>query len=186
MLAFAAGNNNKYMEEEIWKDVVGYSDLYKISSFGRIKSFKKIKITGGKLMYPAPTNQGYLRIKLSKNNKSKTFSIHRLVMEAFELNDENKRCVNHKNGIKNDNRLINLEWMTHGENMRHALDVLHNTNNKAAQKRVLQYSMSGDLINSWVSMTEASKSIDIDHRRISDCCRNIKPHLGGGFLWKFE
>lgn len=66
---------------------------------------------------------GYLVISLWKNNVGKTYNIHRLVAEAFVPNTEDKPVVNHKNGIKTDNTVNNLEWVTKLENEQHARDM---------------------------------------------------------------
>lgn len=66
---------------------------------------------------------GYVRVHLTKNGKTKKFFVHRLVAEAFIPNDDpSKNCVNHKNGIKDDNNVENLEWVTHRENVNHAVE----------------------------------------------------------------
>jgi len=67
-------------------------------------------------------NTGYYQISLSNKGESRNLTIHRLVANAFLSNDENKREVNHINGIKTDNRVINLEWNTSSENRQHAFD----------------------------------------------------------------
>ena len=70
-----------------------------------------------KELKPTKRKDGYMRFGLSKNGKSKKFKVHRLLALAFIPNPENKRCVDHINGIKHDNRLENLRWLTHKENM---------------------------------------------------------------------
>jgi len=76
-------------------------------------------------MSPSRINRkkdGYLSITLKDSSKpEKKYLIHRLVAEAFIENKHNKPCVNHINGIKNDNRVENLEWCTYSENTRHSL-----------------------------------------------------------------
>ena len=71
---------------------------------------------------PILGNTGYYQVSLSNKGESRNLTIHRLVANVFLSNDENKREVNHINGIKTDNRLINLEWATSSENRQHAFD----------------------------------------------------------------
>ena len=68
--------------------------------------------------------QGYERFTISTNNKVKNYSVHRLLAECYLENPLKKPQVNHKNGIKNDNRIHNLEWVTRSENMNHSVKVL--------------------------------------------------------------
>jgi len=109
--------------EEIWKDIKGYEGLYKINIFGKILSYGKISRQDIFLKILLNKN-GYQYVSLWKNNKKKNHSIHRLIMINFVENPLNKPCINHKNWIKNDNRLENLEWCTYAENNKHAIDIL--------------------------------------------------------------
>lgn len=113
---------------EVWKSVKGYEGLYEISNQGRLKGLEKIRIIGygGTRIYPetiftpTPNTKGYCVCVLRDHGKSKTFSIHRLVAEHFLERLDCKNSVNHKNGIKSDNRVENLEWCTVKENNDHA------------------------------------------------------------------
>ena len=106
--------------EEIWKQVVGYEGLYEVSDLGKVKglSFNSAR-KGSNYLTPATSRKGYNTLCLTKNGFRKTEKVYRLVAKAFISNPENKATVNHKNGIKKDDRLENLEWMTNLENMRH-------------------------------------------------------------------
>jgi len=104
--------------------IIGYEGLYTINTNGEIFSLD-YWTTKQKKKRAAPNDlHGYPRIGLSNNAKRKYFIVHRLVAIHFIPNPENKKCVNHKNGIKTDNRVENLEWCTHSENEKHSFDIL--------------------------------------------------------------
>lgn len=117
------------MQKEIWKDIEGYEGYYQVSSLGRVRSLDRVVINSknvcrkhtGKILKINFIADGYLGCSLYKNRRMKTARIHRLVAKMFIKNNGNKKCVNHKNGIKTDNRVDNLEWCTHSENMNHAV-----------------------------------------------------------------
>ncbi len=78
-------------------------------------------LSGGTVkLKPTPNNRGYLRINLRENKQRKLYSVHRLVGFTYLDNPENKPCINHKNGVKVDNEVDNLEWCTYSENNKHA------------------------------------------------------------------
>ena len=100
-----------------WLPITGYED-YRVSSFGNIMSLKYGK---EKILKGCPDSDGYLGIYLCKYGIIKRIKIARLVANAFLKNPENLPVVNHKNGIKNDDRTENLEWCTHDYNFRHGI-----------------------------------------------------------------
>lgn len=117
-------------QEEIWKDVIGGLGFYQISSLGRVRSVTrlvrhsegKLKKLTGKIMSPTPIAGKYLGFTRNTTGKwtTTTVKVHRCVAEAFLPNPENLPQVNHINGIKTDNRVVNLEWCTQQDNMSHA------------------------------------------------------------------
>lgn len=100
--------------ESAWKDIKGYEGYYWINQLGQVK-----RIDANKLLSPGKSN-GYNLVYLWKNGEGRGVSIHRLLAETFIPNPENKAEVNHINGIRGDDRLDNLEWVTRDENMAHA------------------------------------------------------------------
>ena len=99
------------MEQEIWKDVVGYEGLYRVSNLGRFFSLKDNSI-----MSLYDDRRGYLKVFLIKDSKMKTKKVHRLVAQAFIHNEENKPCIDHIDGNTKNNAVSNLRWCTYKEN----------------------------------------------------------------------
>lgn len=97
------------------KDVKGFEKLYSANEDGFIFSYYSNRYLKG-----VADKDGYLRVTLHKDKKQYNRTVHRLVLSAFIVNKTNKPEVNHINGIKDDNRLSNLEWCTASENSKHA------------------------------------------------------------------
>jgi hypothetical protein len=112
------------IDGEVWMDIVGYEGLYRVSNMGRVFIVKK------GVMMTLKNNKGYKYVFLSKNDKKKQCAVYRLVAQHFIPNPNNLPEVNHKWGIIWDNRASELEWMTHGNNMRHSYIMVLNNNFK--------------------------------------------------------
>ena len=116
---------------ENWKDIKGFEGRYQISDAGRVKSLsfsqryllrngkEAFRVTGEKILCPNLNNSGYLLAHLYLHGRRKALLVHRLVAEAFLPGKD--QTVNHKNGIKTDNSVANLEWASYAENHIHAV-----------------------------------------------------------------
>lgn len=111
------------MKSEEWRPVSGYEGLYEVSNRGRVRSLgrerhdKVRSYAVREKMLKQPLNAyGYHVVSLHKDGASKTVTVHRLVATAFLENTDGKRCIDHINGVRSDNRLENLRWATHKEN----------------------------------------------------------------------
>lgn len=108
------------MTKETWKDIEGYGGKYQVSNLGRVKSnnFHRAGCSG--ILKPTTNSKGYVYITFSKDGKRKQIGLHRVVAQAFCDNPDNLPQVDHINCNKEDNRAVNLEWVTAGENSKRA------------------------------------------------------------------
>jgi hypothetical protein len=176
---------------EIWKPIVKFEN-YEISNLGNVRSIERTVITKNNHKRKYKSKQlktflnegGYLITNIKINNIYYNFRIHRLVAETFIPNPENKPTVNHKDCNKQNNNVLNLEWATYGENIKHAYD--NNLNNcKSQYKSVLQYSKTGKFICKYESISAAKKFLNITGVHISDVC-NGRMKSAYGYIWEFS
>lgn len=107
------------MNDEIFLPVVGYEGLYKVSNFGNVISEKSGKKRSLQLAYGLRNK--YYGVMLSNNKTKRNQLVHRMVAMAFIPNPENKPQVNHIDGVTTNNHVENLEWVSHQENVDHAV-----------------------------------------------------------------
>ena len=135
---------------EIWKPVVGWDDLYEVSNFGNIRSLdrtittqrkgtKYTKTIKGIILTPQKDKDGYLVIHMrdASKGKDRLLKMHRLVAEAFILNPNNYKCIDHINGIRHDNRASNLRWCTVKQNAN--FELAHNNRSKSIKESYNKY-----------------------------------------------
>ena len=198
------------MKEEIWKPVSGYELEYEVSNFGNVRSLERkvsrrgygvIIIKEKFLKQFSRRSDGYLSVGLHKIGLPlKTMFVHQLVARAFIPNPENKPCVDHINGIRNDNRVENLRWCTIKENNNFELARKHFSEGKLGEKNgmfgmsgkyspshkpVFQYDLNGNFIKKYYGIAEAQKETGILFQNISKVCKG-KRNTAGGYIWRYE
>ena len=149
---------------EIWKNVVGFEEQYEISNLGNLRSKERFvkHWRGGERKYKSNfknirlNDKGYFRCNLKNEGKRYDFTIHKLVALAFIPNEENKPFINHKNGIKTDNRVENLEWCSASENVTHAVK-------NRLVKTKLTDEQAKEIFNSQLSNRKLAKIYNVTH-----------------------
>ena len=150
------------MDKELWLPVIDYEGIYEVSNYGRVRR------VGGGIMNGNINSYGYRVVKLTKNGKQKDKKVHRLVALAFIPTISGKDFVNHKDGDKLNNCVENLEWVTRGENNKHAATVLQVS--KEARP-VWQFSLDGGTQALYMNATIAAKMVQGNQMMISACCK---------------
>lgn len=131
--------------------------------------------------------KGYLMITLTRDKKPKTYAIHRLLATAFISEPKDGQEINHKNGIKTDNRIGNLEWCTKQENLRHSWNNGFHPSGKAhpQSKRVIQLTLKNEYFAEYGSVGEAHRKTGYLASRISEVCRGEK-RTYKGYKWVYK
>lgn len=150
---------------EAWRDISGYEGLYQVSDQGRVRNARS-----GRVLKPGAGHNGYYMVRLSRNNYAWTQRVNRLVAAAFIPNPKNLPQVNHKNGIKTDNRVENLEWCTASHNQLHRHRVLGQPADNCKPILCIE---TGQV---FPSMTAAAQSLGLHLGNVSRVCAGKRAH----------
>lgn len=175
---------------EIWKDIEGYEGLYQISNMGNVMSLGNGKSNASirKLLKPYKTGhyRNYLCVKLLKNGIQKQYRIHKLVAEAFIPNPNHLPQVNHKDEDTLNNCVENLEWCDAKYNSNYGSRTKRQSkkmvNNPKISKKVNQYTLDGEFVRDWPSVSEIERCLGFSTALISACCNGKYKQLYG-FIW---
>src|SRR6185312_15178506 len=175
---------------EQWGIIKEMNGFFEVSSEGRVRGRHREfvnkknarQVVNGSMLTPAIDRYGYMNVTLTICGKKHYKRVHRLVAETFIAKPDGKNVVNHKNGIKTDNRLDNLEWVTDIENLSHAHLALGYKSKFGIP--ILQYDMNGDLVKEWENMAAAQKNGFLSSE-ICTCAQNQNlTHYG--YRWAYK
>ena len=176
--------DNQTSPVEVWRAVKGHPN-YKVSSLGRVKSLarkRRVKngyycMAGERILRPAINCNGYQHLSLD----GKDHRVHRIVASAFIENPNNYRDVNHKNGIKTDNRVENLEWVSHSDNEIHKIYTLKTPGELIRPMRKVLCVETGKV---YISISSACRELGIKTSHISEACQG-KISQTCGYHWRY-
>lgn len=192
--------NIKDLQNENWKDIEGYKNYYQISNLGRVKSLSRRILSKNNStaiikdrILKQGNSRGYKRVLLLKNRYRKMMSVHRLVANTFIDNPLNKTQVNHINGVKSDNQLSNLEWVTPSENKIHAFKIGLETpqwkgvygKENPLSININQFSKDGLFIKTHNGINQASRDLSIDASTIVNVLKGNRKSAGG-YKWEYK
>lgn len=179
--------------EELWKDIVGYERLYQVSNMGNVRKIAPFSrmldcsIQNPYLLKQSKSSTGYVHVQLVKDGIAKTINVHKLVAMAFIKNPENKPEINHIDADRSNNVFTNLEWVTHAENIVHAvmlsrIDTSIMRSCKKKMYKVLQYSSHGEFIKEWYSVDDIVAEFNVRRCTIYSCL-NGHNKSALGYMW---
>ena len=173
-----------------WTPVVGYEDLYLVSTNGKVYSIRSHKI-----LAPRRHNAGYLRVTLSRNGERKDAYIHRLMCEAFfGTPNDGRNYVNHLDENPAHNQITNLEWTTNSDNIKYSWARHREERTKYFQENPSRKigvvgidKQTKEEIGRWDSMSNAARDLGIHVSGISySACSNGKRAAQGIIFYKLE
>ena len=173
-----------------WTPVVGYEDLYLVSTNGKVYSIRSHKI-----LAPRRHNAGYLRVTLSRNGERKDAYIHRLMCEAFfGTPNDGRNFVNHLDENPAHNEITNLEWTTNSDNIKYSWARHREERTKYFQENPSRKigvvgidKQTKEEIGRWDSMSNAARDLGIHVSGISySACSNGRRAAQGIIFYKLE
>lgn len=168
--------DNQQPSAENWRIVQEYNH-YEVNEIGQIRHIKRKKVLSLRV-----SPNGYAYVNFNINGYRKNFAVHRIVAQAFLPNPNNYSEVNHKDYNKLNNTVSNLEWVSSSQNKKHMF--LKEENKKVRGKSVEQYSLKGEYMKTFSSISEAAKEIGCAVSAISNCCSG-RNKTSMGYYWKF-
>lgn len=185
------------MEKEVWKSIPGYEESYEASNMGNVRSIDRtiIRSNGrelnrkGLVMKPSINKDGYKQIPLSAKGKRKTFRVANLVAIAF-MGKQNGLEVDHINGVRDDDRLSNLRWVTHKENCNNIIFLNKQKSrnlkiNSTEMKPLIQICPNTGAQKEWISLSEACRVLKMDASTVSKVCRGLRDKAYG-YKWCYK
>lgn len=183
------------MTKEVFKPVMGYGGAYEVSNKGNVRSVTRTIVRGNgrkQTLKSQPIKKrqdakGYVRVYLNDKGTTKFVSVHRLVAKAFLDNPYNKPQINHRDGVKTNNCVDNLEWCTNMENQAHAKQHnLYKRSEKCGRMPIpvaMIDPLTGERVATFKSMSEAAQKTKIFAPNIRKVTLGMR-HTAGGWKWK--
>lgn len=184
---------------EIWKDIEGYEGIYQASSKGRLRSLDRTRVITGRNQYGkfereafskgvvlsggADKNGYRIGVFHDKDGKRRTLKFHRIIAQTFIPNPNNYPQVNHKNGIKDDNQVENLEWVSNSKNIQHAIE--NGFRGTVSIEVAMLDKDTLEVIKVYES-AQATVQDGFNRGHVGGCCRgDYGRHIHKGYRWKF-
>lgn len=172
---------NTMVMEEIWKPVVGYEGMYEVSNLGRVKSLNYKRTGKEQIIDGSVDKKDYIRFALYKHKRRKIITGHKLVALAFIPNQENKSEIHHIDGNPSNNAVDNLMLVTPEEHK-----ALHKEEHiLKVSKPVYQYTLDGEFVKEWASLSEIHRVLKYSVSAISSCCLG-NALTNYNFQWSYE
>ena len=165
--------------EEIWKDVVGYEGLYKVSNTGKIYSIKNDRILKQQIV------RGYCKATLCRDGKQKQIGVHRVVAMAFIPNPNNLPQVNHIDENQLNNHVENLEWCDCKYNINFGTAIQRRRENYPTRREIDQYDKHGNLMRTWFGLGDIQIKTGYNAGAICECCNGKRDYYKNS-VWRYK